>query len=83
MSPDILDIPLNELDPEIAAVLDGELARQMIRETELTAKDFIYPLFVKPGTGRRDEIPSMPGVYQVSLDMLMGEMLYTSGTLEK
>lgn len=53
---------------------DGELARQMIRETELTAKDFIYPLFVKPGTGRRDEIPSMPGVYQVSLDMLMGEI---------
>lgn len=53
---------------------DGELARQMIRETELTAKDFIYPLFVKPGTGRRDEIPSMPGVFQVSLDMLMPEI---------
>ncbi len=52
---------------------DGELARQMIRETELSAKDFIYPLFVKPGQGRRDEIPSMPNVYQVSLDMLMPE----------
>ena len=53
---------------------NGELARQMIRETELSAKDFIYPLFVKPGTGRRDEIPSMPGVFQVSLDMLMPEI---------
>nr|WP_303727051.1 porphobilinogen synthase [Denitrobacterium detoxificans] len=53
---------------------DGELARTMIRETGLSADDFIYPLFVKPGTGCRDEIPSMPGVYQVSLDMLMAEV---------
>ena len=53
---------------------DGELARQMIRETTLSADDFIYPLFVEPGQGRRDEVPSMPGVYQVSLDMLMPEI---------
>ena len=52
----------------------SENARQMIRETELSPKDFIYPLFVKPGEGHRDEIPSMPGVYQVSLDMLMPEI---------
>ena len=52
----------------------SEAARQFIRETELSAKDFIYPLFVKPGTGRRDEIDSMPGVFQVSLDMLMPEI---------
>lgn len=53
---------------------DGELARQMIRETEISAKDFIYPLFVKPGEGKRDEIDSMPGVFQVSLDMLTPEI---------
>lgn len=53
---------------------DGELARNMIRETVLSADDFIYPLFVKPGEGRRDEIASMPGVFQVSLDMLMDEI---------
>ena len=52
----------------------NETVRQFIRETELSAKDFIYPLFVKPGENHRDEIPSMPGVYQVSLDMLMGEI---------
>lgn len=52
----------------------NETVRQFIRETELSAKDFIYPLFVKCGTGRRDEIPSMPGVYQVTLDNLMGEI---------
>ena len=53
---------------------DGEWARTMIRETTLSAKDFIYPLFVKPGEGKRDEIPSMPGVYQVTLDNLMSEI---------
>ena len=52
----------------------NETVRQFIRETELSAKDFIYPLFVKCGTGCKDEIPSMPGVYQVTLDNLMGEM---------
>ena len=41
--------------------------RAMVRETELNARDFIYPLFVRHGTGR-SEIRSMPGVYQLSVD---------------
>jgi porphobilinogen synthase len=53
---------------------NGELARNFIRETTISADDFIYPLFVKPGEGKRDEIPSMPGVFQVSLDLLMDEI---------
>jgi porphobilinogen synthase len=53
---------------------NGELARNMIRETEVSANDFIYPLFVKAGGGKRDEVPSMPGVFQVTLDMLMPEI---------
>ncbi len=56
-----------------------ETMRRYIRETELSAKDFIYPLFVKPGIGLRDEIPSMPGVYQVSIDMLEAEMRELAG----
>ena len=40
--------------------------RAMIRETELNARDFIYPLFVRHGQGR-SEIRSMPGVYQLSV----------------
>lgn len=52
----------------------NETVRQFIRETELSAKDFIYPLFVKCGMGCKDEIPSMPGVYQVTLDNLMGQI---------
>jgi porphobilinogen synthase len=41
--------------------------RAMVRETELNARDFIYPLFVRHGQGR-SEIRSMPGVYQLSVD---------------
>lgn len=52
----------------------NETVRQFIRETELTASDFIYPLFVKPGEGLRDEVASMPGVFQLSLDQLSVEM---------
>ena len=48
--------------------------RSMVRETSVSAADFIYPLFVKPGTGLKDEISSMPGAYQLSLDMLPAEI---------
>ncbi|MDR2714604.1 MAG: porphobilinogen synthase [Coriobacteriales bacterium] len=48
--------------------------RAMMCETRLSASDFIYPLFVKPGKGLRDEVSSMPGVYQVSLDKLEAEI---------
>ena len=41
--------------------------RAMVRETELNARDFIYPLFVRRGEGRT-EIRSMPGVCQLSVD---------------
>jgi len=47
--------------------------RSMVRETEISAKDFIYPLFVVPGTKFKKEISSMPGVYQLSIDMLVEE----------
>src|SRR5512143_1611296 len=40
--------------------------RSMVRETELNARDFIYPLFVRHGSGRT-EIRSMPGVSQLSV----------------
>jgi porphobilinogen synthase len=46
--------------------------RAMVRETELNARDFIYPLFVRHGNGR-SEIRSMPGVYQLSVDEAVRE----------
>jgi porphobilinogen synthase len=50
-----------------------EALRSMVRETELSVNDFIYPLFVVPGTKFRKEVSSMPGVYQLSVDELVRE----------
>jgi porphobilinogen synthase len=47
--------------------------RRLVAETRLDARDFIYPLFVTHGRGVKDEIASMPGQYQMSVDMLAGE----------
>ena len=52
----------------------SDTIRSMVRETTLSASDLIYPIFVKPGTGLKDEIKSMPGQYQLSLDMLPAEI---------
>lgn len=47
--------------------------RAMVRETELTPADFIYPLFVAHGENVRQPIGSMPGVYQLSVDQAVEE----------
>ncbi len=47
--------------------------RRLVRETSLTPANFIYPLFVLHGQGVRREVPSMPGVFQQSVDMLAVE----------
>ncbi|MDF2723690.1 MAG: hemB [Paenibacillus sp.] len=48
--------------------------RRMVRETTLSVDDFIYPLFVTEGSGVKEEIRSMPGVYHLSLDLLEAEI---------
>ncbi|MFC4776448.1 porphobilinogen synthase [Paenibacillus sp. GCM10023252] len=48
--------------------------RSLVRETALSADDFIYPLFVTYGTNIKEEIPSMPGVYHFSMDRLQEEI---------
>lgn len=48
--------------------------RRLARETVISPDDFIYPMFVTFGTGVRREVPSMPGVFQVSVDQLPAEM---------
>ncbi|HEV2175914.1 MAG TPA: porphobilinogen synthase [Terriglobia bacterium] len=50
-----------------------EALRGMVRETSLSARSFVYPLFVCPGSGVKDEIGSMPGNYRWSVDLLTGE----------
>lgn len=49
------------------------VVRDMIRETYLHKNDLIYPLFAVPGKGVKNEIRSMPGVFQMSIDVLVEE----------
>ena len=42
--------------------------RDLVRETELSPRDFVYPIFVVPGVHVREEIPSMPGCFHYSVD---------------
>ena len=50
-----------------------ETFRAMIRETRLAPEQMIYPLFVLPGKGVREPVPSMPGVFRLSVDQLAAE----------
>jgi porphobilinogen synthase len=50
-----------------------EFSRRLMRETTLSADNFIYPMFVIEGTGRREPIQSMPEVERVTVDELVRE----------
>ena len=58
-----------------------EVSRNMIRETQLTKNDLIMPLFVRPGEGVQNPIASMPGNFQLSVDLLVEKCkeLYEKG----
>jgi len=47
--------------------------RKAVQETQLSPRDFIYPMFVCPGENVRREISAMPGNYQLSVDQLVAE----------
>jgi porphobilinogen synthase len=47
--------------------------RALVRETRLSPEQLIYPLFVMPGKGKREAVPSMPGVFRLSVDQLAAE----------
>ena len=47
--------------------------RNLLQETHLSVDDFIYPLFARSGEKIRDEVASMPGVYQMSIDEIVKE----------
>ncbi|MDX8342032.1 porphobilinogen synthase [Rossellomorea sp. YZS02] len=52
----------------------SETMRALVRETHLRKEDLIYPLFVVEGENIKNVVPSMPGVYHISLDNLKAEM---------
>ena len=49
----------------------ADFSRRLMRENELTANDLIWPVFVIEGSGRTEEVPSMPGVERMSIDLLV------------
>lgn len=48
--------------------------RKLIRETDITINDLVYPLFVVEGFGKKEEIKSMPGIFRFSIDTLLEEV---------
>jgi porphobilinogen synthase len=50
-----------------------EAIRDLVRETRLSTRGLIYPMFVCPGTKVRKEVSSMPGIYQQSVDQIVEE----------
>ena len=58
-----------------------EAIRSMVRENSLELNDFVYPIFVVPGTNVKEEIPSMPGQYHLSVDnaVKVAEEIYKMG----
>ncbi|WP_425330105.1 porphobilinogen synthase [Synechococcus elongatus] len=48
--------------------------RRMVQETILRIEDLIYPLFLMDGQGQKEEVPSMPGCFRYSLDLLISEV---------
>lgn len=52
----------------------NESIRSLIRETSLNPKDFMFPMFIAEGENIQIEIPSMPGIYRYSVDLLVKEV---------
>jgi porphobilinogen synthase len=48
--------------------------RKLVRETAVSVDDLIYPMFIVEGKDVKNEIPSMPGVFQFSIDMFLIEL---------
>ncbi|MGH1450434.1 MAG: porphobilinogen synthase [Pseudomonadaceae bacterium] len=50
-----------------------DFSRRLVRETQLSVNDLIYPMFVLEGAGQREAVASMPGVERLSIDLLLEE----------
>jgi porphobilinogen synthase len=52
----------------------NSIFREMVAETSVSAKDFIYPYFVIPGKNTKQSIDAMPGIYRWSIDVLLKDI---------
>jgi len=50
-----------------------DFLRRLVRESTLSPEDFIYPVFILDGKGRREPVESMPGIERLSVDLLLEE----------
>lgn len=50
-----------------------DFLRRLVRESSLSSDDFIYPVFVLDGDGRREPVASMPGIERLTIDLLLAE----------
>ncbi len=50
-----------------------DFSRRLMRESQLTSSDLVYPLFVADGSGIREPVASMPGIHRLSIDQLLEE----------
>ncbi|MGI9274806.1 MAG: porphobilinogen synthase [Endozoicomonas sp.] len=51
----------------------NDFSRRLMRENRLTSDDLIYPVFILEGQGKRQAVPSMPGIERISIDELLRE----------
>ena len=68
-------VPANRLFPatRLRRNRRDEFSRRLVRECRLTVDDLILPVFVLDGENRREQVPSMPGVERLSIDLLLQE----------
>lgn len=52
----------------------SQAIRNMVEETRLSVKDFIFPMFLIDGVNQKVEVASMPGIYRYSLDLMLKEI---------
>lgn len=71
----LLDIPLDILN-RTRRNRKSEALRSLIRETHLLPQDLVAPLFITEGEGIQEPIASMPGVFRLSLDLLIKEVIH-------
>lgn len=55
-------------------IRQNSVIRNMVRENHIRVEDFIYPMFIVEGTGVKNPISSMPGIYQFSIDEILKEL---------
>ena len=61
-------------DTRLRRLREQPAIRSMIRETRLSTSSFVYPMFIRHGSGIKETIDPMPGCYHISLDLLAEEV---------